>query len=100
MGDSLSKGLKYVLQSLTHNQRETLKCLANLLEQQPEGISFKELFLTCKEEMLVIQEKQLRDHLVEAKDHQIIYEKKGKRGETIICMRHAPSSILSILSNF
>lgn len=47
-------------------------------------MNFSEFYRICEEETLVTSQKQLKDFLIEANDHQLIVYKTGVNGENLI----------------
>jgi hypothetical protein len=86
--DNQEVGLTFVLKSMTRNQREIIKLIAQhqLNHPQDKGISLKDLLELCVEHMLAFSQKQIKDYLHEAKDHKVILERTDENGHQILYM--------------
>ncbi|CAG9323703.1 unnamed protein product [Blepharisma stoltei] len=92
------RGTKYVLQSMTRIQRDILLQLANIHVTQPKGILFSEFYKICEDEILVTNQKQLKDFLIEARDHQMIVYKNSQSGESMIVMKTDPNILIELIN--
>lgn len=72
--DNQELGLAFIFKSMTNNQREIIKQIAQyqLAHSDEKGIKQKDLLNLCVENMLAHSTKNLKEYLHEAKDHKII----------------------------
>ena len=87
-------GVKYILKSMTENQKFILKEIAKYQLENPNelGITYSSLFNEV-EEIGIASPSQLHAYLKEAKDHKLVKEVKGENHITYLAINH-PSSIL------
>lgn len=78
--DKKEAALKYVMESFTKNQKSIVRIVAAFLLANPEepGITFKQLFEKCLDEMVVSSEMLLKENLLEILDHQVITQSENK----------------------
>eukprot|EP00762_Andalucia_godoyi_P004455 ANDGO_08121.mRNA.1 Origin of replication complex subunit 2 len=84
--DLVDRGIRFILASLTLNQKSVLKLLieTDLSSKLKSGLSFHDLLIQCRERFLVSSETVLRSMLNEFKDHQlIVYRRTSETVETL-----------------
>jgi origin recognition complex subunit 2 len=78
--DVRTRGIQYVLMSLTPNHRDILNLLAQQQQQQEDekslGLDFQEFLALCQENMLTSSDTGLRTHLTELLDHDLVQLKR------------------------
>lgn len=86
---------QYVFKSLTDTQKDIIKLVAKAHLDNPDdkGIKMKDLFAICVDEMLLHNQKALKEYLLEAKDHKIIHEKTDENGFLVLYMKY-PNHLL------
>jgi len=97
LSHSQVRGTKFVLKSITKDQRAILLQLAHAQLKQGQGITLQDLFNLCTDAMLVTSQKQLKDSLTEAKDHQIVVYRTGTRGETLLQLKIDPKFLIDLI---
>ena len=99
--DNQEVGLQFVLKSLTKNQREIIKLIAQHMLDNPQdkGIAIRDLVAKCVESMLAYSQKQIKDYLHEAKDHKVVHERTDEQGHQIIYMTYATQIIEKIAAD-
>jgi len=98
--DTIAKGLSYIFKSITANQRGIVKILAKhqLEESDTFGLTVRDLFHKCREEMLATSEKQVKEYLVETKDHQIVHERYDTNGKLHLFLKYPDNILEKIVS--
>ena len=93
------RGIKLILNSMTTTHKAILQLLAHtLLSQSLSGIPLKLFFSQCKQDMLVSSEKQLKEYLIEAKDHELIDQRKDRKGQVTLSFR-LPDEVVRLISS-
>ena len=64
-----------------------------------EGLTLKNLLNKCVEQMLAHSQKQVKDLLLEAKDHQVIHERLDEHGTTFIYMNYTTEILEKIVND-
>mmetsp|Transcript_9766 Transcript_9766/g.19143 ORF Transcript_9766/g.19143 Transcript_9766/m.19143 type:complete len:376 (+) Transcript_9766:2001-3128(+) len=96
--DSALQGLKHVIMSMTTCQQQVLsKFVWICREQGKTQVGVKELLQACKSDFICTTEKQLMDYLMEARDHQVLSEKRTPRGERILSLLYPLDALGQIL---
>jgi len=81
-----AKGANMVLRSLTYKAREVFRQLAvnqDNPETRDQGIPLAKWFQLCRERFLVTSELQLRTHLTEFKDHELVRTRRSAEGQDL-----------------
>lgn len=93
------RGIKLILNSMTNTHKRILQLLASTLHTQSlTGISLKQFFTLCREETLVSSEKQLKEYLIEAKDHELIDQRKNRKGQVTLSFR-LPEEVVRLIAS-
>ena len=84
--ETRSRGIQYVLQSLTPNHRDILIVLAQkqLGDSSSVGLSFQEYLSLCQDSMLAASDTAFRTHLTEMLDHELVQTKRIQGKERYI----------------
>ncbi|CAI2367279.1 unnamed protein product [Moneuplotes crassus] len=90
-------GVEYILKSLTKDQIYVIQAVAKYqLENQNDiGISFRDLYTDCEEEIGITNQRQLNSYLAEAKDHKLIVEKKDSDDTNYLSINYNVGSLCS-----
>jgi len=80
-----SKGISFVLSSLTPNHISVLQVLAeHQMDSRSMGMPFSELLRECQDQMFVSTERAFRNLLIEFKDHRIVASRAGADGKELL----------------
>lgn len=92
------RGIRLILNSMTSTHKAILQLLAHTLQSQSlSGIPLKQFFSQCKQDTLVSSEKQLKEYLIEAKDHELIDQRKDRKGQVTLSFR-LPDEVVRLIA--
>tara|TARA_B110000285_G_C14910192_1_gene507545 strand:- start:58 stop:471 length:414 start_codon:yes stop_codon:yes gene_type:complete len=99
--DNQENGIAYILKSMTQNQRNIIKIIAQYQMEHSEekGMKIKDLLNECVENMLCNNQKGLKEYLAEAKDHKVVLERTDDSGYTYMYMTYPISVLEKIVNN-